>query len=35
MYGCIIWEFYIMGAVEWLFPAQVEQWIENLQFCVR
>ena len=35
MYGCIIWEFYIMGAVEWLLPTQAEQWIENLEFCVR
>ena len=35
MYGCIIWEFYIMGAAEWVLPTAMEKWIEDLQFCLR
>ena len=35
MYGCIIWEFYIMGAAEWTLPTATQAWIENLQFCLR
>jgi len=35
MYLCIIWEFYIMGGLEWLAPESVLYWVQSFQFCVR
>ena len=35
MYGCIIWEFYIVGGVEWLAPTWALAWVNSLQYCTR
>ena len=35
LYGCVVWEFYIMGALEFAAPATLQQHTARLGLCLR
>jgi len=35
LYSCIVWEFYVLGAVEYLAPRTVVRWVGSFNICVR
>ena len=35
LYTCIVWEFYVMGAIEILAPSSLVSWVTSLDICQR